>query len=396
MNARERYVRTFHFQPVDHVPDEEFGWWDDTLRIWHKQGLPKEITDNGKGDFYFGFAWKDWAPVNLDLIPGFEYKVLEEDDRHVVFIDGSGVTQMSNKSGASSIPKYLRFPLETHADWEEFKRRMDPTDPRRFPSNLDEIVANLKTAENPVAIGVGSLFGWIRNWMGFENLAMLSIDDPAWVEEMVDYLAEFILACVEPVLVKMEQEGAKLDVASMWEDICFNNGPMVSPKFFRQVVTPRYKRITDRLRKAGCDLVYLDCDGNIMQLVKPWLDGGVNIMFPIEIRGGSDPVKMRELYGHDVLLAGGVDKMALIAGKEAILADIKRLDPLVRDGGFIPHVDHRVPPDVTYENYLYYLREKRAWLGIPEPAPYEERLAEREKKRQIKAKGLKRTDQVKT
>jgi len=383
MNARERYVRTFHFQPVDHVPDEEFGWWDDTLRAWHKQGLPKEIDDNSKGDFYFSFAQKDWAPVHYGLVPGFEHKVLSEDDKHVIYTDGSGVTQMVNKSGASSIPKYIRFPLETREDWENFKRRLNPDEPRRFPSNTDEIVEKLKTAQNPVGIGGGSLFGWIRDWMSFERLAMTSIDDPEWVEEMVDYLAHFILACMEPVLQKLEKAGVKLDVCSMWEDICFNNGPMVGPKFFRKVVTPRYKLITDRLRKAGCDLTYLDCDGNIMQLVKPWLDGGVNIMFPIEIRGGSDPVKMRELYGREVKLAGGVDKMALIAGKKAILADLKRLDPLVRDGGFIPHVDHRVPPDVTFENYLYYLREKRAWLGIPESPPYQERLAEQERQRKV-------------
>lgn len=396
MDARERYLRTFHFQTVDHVPDEEFGWWDDTLRAWHDQGLPKGVSDNSKGDLYFGFAQKDWAPLNLGLMPGFEHRVLEEDDKHITFIDGSGVTQMSNKSGQSSIPKYIRFPLETKQDWEAFKRRMDPEEPGRVPSDIDEIVDRLRTAQNPVGIGAGSLFGWIRNWMGFENLAMLSIDDPDWVEEMVDYLARFILASMEPVLRKLEGAGVKLDVCSMWEDICFNNGPMVSPTFFHRVVTPRYKLITDRLREAGCDLTFLDCDGNIMQLVKPWLDGGVNIMFPIEIRGGSDPVKMRDLYGHDVLLAGGVDKMALIAGKQAILADIKRLDPLIRDGGFIPHVDHRVPPDVTFENYLYYLKEKRAWLGIPEPPPYEERVVEQTGKRRVKAKDFKRTDQVKT
>ena len=48
MNARERFNRVMHFQPVDHVPDEEFGYWDETLQVWHMQGLPREIDDNGK------------------------------------------------------------------------------------------------------------------------------------------------------------------------------------------------------------------------------------------------------------------------------------------------------------------------------------------------------------
>ena len=50
-----------------------------------------------------------------------------------------------------------------------------------------------------------------------------------------------------------------------------------------------------------------------------------------------------------------------------------RIAPYVREGGWIPHVDHRVPPDVTYGNYLYYLRYKRDTFGLPEPAPWDER-----------------------
>ena len=47
MTPRERWIRTMRFQSVDHVPDEEFGYWDNTFTIWHSQGLPKEINNNG-------------------------------------------------------------------------------------------------------------------------------------------------------------------------------------------------------------------------------------------------------------------------------------------------------------------------------------------------------------
>ena len=383
MTPRERYIRTMHFQPVDRVPDEEFGWWGELFPIWHEQGLPKEIDSNEKVDFFFGFDTKVSIPTHQGLIPGFKHQVLEEDDRHVVYIDSDGAKMMANKSGASSIPMYLKFPVETREDWADFKKRIDPEAPERYTWDVDAMAAKLNASDKPTILGVGSLFGWIRNWMGFENLAMASIDDPDWVEEMVDYLADFILATCEQWFGKVQ-----IDNAHFWEDIAFRNGPMVSPAFFGRVVIPRYKRITDRLKEHGTDVISLDCDGNIMSLVPLWIEGGVNTMFPIEIRGGSDPVQMRELYGHDVLLSGGVDKIALIEGKETILADIKRLDPLIRDGGFVPHVDHRVPPDVTYENYLYYVREKRSWLGVPDPAPYEDRLAELRKTDPERAKSF--------
>ena len=359
-----------HFQPVDHIPDGEFGWWRGTLKAWHDQGLPPEIATNERGDFYFGLAVKTSVPTHHGLIPGFERKTISDDGRNLTYVDGNGVLKTMNYRDEGTIPRYLKFPVESREDWEEFKHRLDPASPERHRWEVDEMAPAINASEDPVTIHCGSLFGWIRNWVGFENLAMATIDDPDWVEEMVDYLADFLIAANERWYGKV-----RIDNAHFWEDIAFNNGPMVSPAFFDRVVVPRYKRITDQLKEHGTDVVSLDCDGNIMSLTPLWIKGGVNTMFPIEIRAGSDPLTMRELYGHDVLLSGGVDKMALIAGKPEILDDIKRLDPLIGDGGFIPHVDHRVPPDVTLENYRYYLAEKRAWLGVPEPAPYEERLA---------------------
>jgi len=124
---------------------------------------------------------------------------------------------------------------------------------------------------------------------------------------------------------------------------------------------PRYKRITDALKARGIGVNVLDCDGRIYELVPGWLRGGINCMFPIESLH-TDPWKLREEHGEKVLLLGGVDKMALIAGKDAIDRELERLHPLVGRGGYLPCVDHRVPPDVTYENYLYYLERKKGIL----------------------------------
>jgi len=138
-------------------------------------------------------------------------------------------------------------------------------------------------------------------------------------------------------------------------------------------MVPRYRRITEALRRHGCDVVYVDCDGNINQLVSLWLEAGVNGMFPVEVAAGTDPIVLRDRYGKRVLLLGGVNKRALIAGKQAISKEIERIGPYVKEGGWIPHVDHRVPPDVTLENYRHYLALKRDTFSIPEPAPWEER-----------------------
>jgi len=156
----------------------------------------------------------------------------------------------------------------------------------------------------------------------------------------------------------------ELDFASWWEDMCFNKGPLISPRMFDEFMVPRYKKITDFLKQHGVTINIVDCDGNINELVPLWLKAGVNCMFPLEIAAGSKPEVLREKYGREVLLMGGIDKRALAAGKEAIDRELEKIPPLIEQGGYIPHVDHRVPPDVSYENYLYYIKRKREIIGV--------------------------------
>ena len=41
-------------------------------------------------------------------------------------------------------------------------------------------------------------------------------------------------------------------------------------------------------------------------------------------------------------------------GKAAIKAMVDERIPLMREGGYVPGCDHAMPPDISWENYLYY------------------------------------------
>ncbi len=371
MTHRDRWVRTMHFEPVDHIPDEEFGYWDNTLRSWHEQGLPREIDTLPKADVYFGFAPRGWVPVNQSLLPGFEREVLDDSGDHVLIRDEHGATCEIHASGEDSVPHFVDFLLKGREEWErEFRPRLDPDDPRRLPdqSSWDELKKHWEQSDHALGIGIGSLYGWMRDWMGFERAAMMVYDDPGLVEEIMETITQIVLRTIDRVASQVQ-----IDFGAGWEDMAFRNGPMISPSTFERLMVPRYRRMTELLAKHGCDIVYTDCDGNINALVPLWLEAGVNCMFPVEVAAGTDPVALRDRYGRQILLLGGVNKRALIQGKEAIRSELERIEPCVREGGWIPHVDHRVPPDVTFENYRYYLAAKRDMFGIPEPAPWEQR-----------------------
>ena len=371
MTHRERWLRAMHFESVDHVPDEEFGYWEDTLRDWHEQGLPGEIDTLPKADLYFGFAPRAGVPLENYLRPAFERLVLEDRGDHLLIQDEHGATCEILSSGRDTIPHFLDFRLKNREVWErEFKPRLDPDDPQRRPDPAawQRMTAEWKQRDYPLGVSIGSLYGWIRDWMGFERAAMMLYDDPGLVEEIMEQITLVVLRNLEWAAGHVD-----IDFGSGWEDMCFNQGPMISPADFERLMVPRYRRITELLKQHGCDIVYTDCDGNINHLVPLWLEAGVNCMFPVEVAAGSDPLPMRDRYGKRILLLGGVNKRSLIAGKEAIRKEVARIAPYVAEGGWIPHVDHRVPPDVTLENYRYYLALKRDTFGIPEPAPWEER-----------------------
>ncbi len=362
LTPRDRFKKVMEFQGVDRIPHYEFGYWDEVYGIWQKQGLPDYVNDEASANKYFGFDLFEKCPVNKGLkwlVPPFEYKILEEDESHQTIIDEDGVKCIINKNRTSTIPKFLKFPLENRKDWNQLKRRLDPQDPRRIPDNWDDLVAAYATRDYPLGINIGSLLGFIRDLMGFENTSIAFYDMPELMDEMIEYMCEFNISIIEKILPFIE-----FDYASGWEDIAFKNGPIISPAMFKKFLFPRYKRIAEVLNKYGVKIIFTDCDGNIMPIVEQWIEAGYTCQFPIEVASGTDPVILRKKYGKEVLLIGGVNKQALIKGEKAIDAELKRIDPIINQGGFIPHVDHRCPPDVTFKNYHYYLDQKKKILGF--------------------------------
>jgi uroporphyrinogen decarboxylase len=360
-----------HFKPVDYIPDEEFGYWSENLAVWKQQGVPDNVTNL---EAYFQFAPRSGVPAGLGFSYGFESKVVEETDKYRIIQDGDGAKQQVFTDGSSTIPHYIEFGLKGRKEWEElYKPRLDIDNPSRYPENRSDW-EQIKARFNdpnwsiPIGIGMSSLFGVIRNWAGFEGISMLCYDDPELVEEMITHLADMTCA-----VIKRAASEIKIDYAAGWEDMAFNHGPIISPTMIRKWLTPNYKRISDILRANGCDIIYTDCDGNINDMIEPWLEGGVNGIFPVDVVGGTEPIAIRKKYGNKVVMLGGVDKHALIAGKDAIKAYIKKIKPYVLEGGWIPHVDHRCPPDVTFENYLYYLDVKRETFGMPKDEEFENR-----------------------
>lgn len=358
LTLKERFRRTMFFQDVDVRPNFEFGYWDRTLEVWRKQGMPDWVVNEPTAYDYFGIEDVRWLGVHPCVLPVGKYEVLSETEDHIVYRDEMGCVAQQNKHGDNTIPHYIDFPVKDRESWEPFKAALDPARPERW-AGFKESVEALRHSEAPVGVNCGSLLGTPRNLIGFERIATMPYEDPDLIREIVDTFGGTIVAVLEEALPHIQ-----IDFGHGWEDICYNMGPIVHPEFIREVAGPWYRRIADTLNQHGCCLYSTDTDGNIMPIVDIFLDNGLNTQFPIEVHGGSDPCALRDLYGKRVRLWGGVNKRALAGDKEAIRREMLRLKPYVEQGAFIPTVDHRVPPDVPFDNYKHYLDLKREILNV--------------------------------
>lgn len=382
MNNRDRVKAILHYETYDRMPVVHFGYWFETLEKWHREGhLTSEEAATGyegclsiNQKLGFDFNWFSTFFYHGSLCPPFERKVLEElPDGSKKVMNSYGVVEME-KPGAGSIPMEVSHTLVDRASWEEHylprlqfsedristSRVMNPDDGsyKEFGDGGLDILKNEGRSQH-YGLYCGSLIGDIRNWLGVVNLSYLQVDDEELLAEMIQTVADLDYRNIEQIL----KSGAQFDFAHFWEDICFKNGPLVSPTFFREMIAPHYRRITNLVRNYGIDIVSVDCDGWIDSLLPIWLENGVNTMFPIEVgTWDASMAPWREQYGPELRGVGGMNKTVFSKDRAAIDHEIERLKPLVELGGYIPCPDHRLPPDAEWDNVRYYCDKMREVL----------------------------------
>ncbi len=359
MTDRERFVNQMHYRPVDRCFNMEFGYWDENFKEW-PLFVENGVTNNAEADVFFSFDRIAVAAGTVWMHPRFPEAVVEERGGTLVVMNADGLLAEVPKDRHDTIPHFIKSSIVTPADWEKVKaERFRRDDPAR---RVD--VAALKAAhppgrDYPLGVDCGSMIGKIRDMLTFEGLAYACYDYPEMVEDMVETACVLVEDFLDQVLGRID-----FDFAAGWEDICFKNGPIVSVDFFRRVVMPRYQRISARLREAGIDLWYTDCDGDVRPILPYFLAGGINCLFPFEVNGCAHPAELLGKYGRALRIMGGVDKIQLGLGRAAIEAYLETLVPLVGRGGYIPFCDHRCPPNVKPEDYLYYLDLKEKMFGM--------------------------------
>lgn len=174
------------------------GPWGETLERWRTEGLGE--TE----DFYqaVGLKWDDRAgiPLNLNMVPTFEVKILDKGERYVTLIDEYDVTKKmmrsdfdrsqglkGNAGAMSGMSQWLDFPVKDLRSWKEIYERRFRSDNLKdrlpadwFSGGRERQIKQARTrwVEYFVFPLVG-FFGPIREMMGLEGLIFAMADDPS-------------------------------------------------------------------------------------------------------------------------------------------------------------------------------------------------------------------------
>ncbi len=358
MNERERWLATMTFGTPDRVPLITMGPRESTLARWHQEGLPPgqpwlEALCAQIGVAY-DFPVRSHPPLGVDfrLRPPFEEKVLEHRDGHYVVQDWMGnITEISDQFDVTYIRnardfvtrKWHRFPVVTRADFETMKARYRADDPERFPPDFEDRCRRCRERDDVLALTVSGPFWQLREWCGFEPLCMLMAEDPAFVEEMTVFWNDFVQAMLERLLDRVT-----VDLLRINEDMAYKSKSMVSPAMARRFLAPCWIRWAATAHAAGVPVVDIDSDGKVDLLLPIWIECGVDANDPMEVAAGNDLLDYRRRFGRQIAFGGGIDKRAMAAGGAVLDAEMARLAPLVREGGYLPGCDHGIPPDVSW------------------------------------------------
>jgi len=360
--TREQYVEILAFgSPERPMFCELFGPLVGLADEWLAQGATPDEVD------LTAFDW-DFVPYTdcggytgaLDTHPP---ETLEETDEYLIQRDSLGRTTKMYKA-AATIAHPLDYPVKHMDDWLKLKSRFEFAD-ERIDAHAVGRARQLQQQGAVVRAGMPGGFDVVRQLLGEEHACLAYYEQPELVHDILQTVGDTCVKVYERI-----SENLHIDQLSVHEDMAGKSGPLAGPAQIAQFIGPYYRCVWDLLADRGTKLFNQDSDGNMNPVIDAFLAAGVNVMHPFEPAAGMDMVATRKKYGPRLAIVGGIDKHVLRQDRADIRKELEyKIQPLMREGGTIFGLDHRIPNGTPLANYRYYVDTGRDILGLPPRDP---------------------------
>ncbi|MFH1024313.1 MAG: uroporphyrinogen decarboxylase family protein [Planctomycetota bacterium] len=344
MTTFERMTRMFAHREADRVPVTDSPWGS-TIERWRREGMPADVS------FEDYFDLDRVIGIDADNSPRFPEKVLEETAEYRIGTTKWGATQKSWKH-AGGVPEFLAFEVTGPDAWREAKKRMTPD---RNRVNWERLATRYPGWRKSGAwVSAGLWFGFDishSHFIGTERVLMEMATDPEWILDVWNHCLDVDLALFDMVW----DAGYRFDSIYWPDDMGYKGHTFFSIGMYREFLKPVHKRACDWARAKGVKVQLHSC-GNVEPFIPDLIEIGVDMLNPIEVKAGMDPVALKQKFGDRLAFHGGLNA-ALYWHPEKMWEEMKRVIPAMRkNGGYVASTDHSVPDSVTLAQFTEFVR----------------------------------------
>ncbi len=365
MTARERVLVALNHEEADRVPIHD-GPWVSAIERWHDEGLPREVNPAE----YFDF---ELVGFGADTSPQLPIDTVEENEEYIIRTTEYGGLRRDHKD-YSSTPEIIDYPCKSRDDWERLKGRLTP-DPDRVDwegawlagtaedDRGEESVLEMGRRDRRLGLPgcrqareagrftyYGHAFGYdkMQSYVASEQLLMAIATDPDWVRDMYETDATLAIEMHE----MMKEGGFEFDGAWILCDLGYRNGLLFSPHHYDEQLRPTFRRLVDYFHSEGLPVLLHTC-GCVTELVPRFIEDGLDCLQPLEVKAGMDLLELKEEFGDEIALFGGIDVRAMADPDPAVIEEeIASKIPIAKQGGgYLYHSDHSVPNNVSFAQY---------------------------------------------
>ncbi len=366
---REEYLDYMTFQGARRpLLVELFGPLLGLEEEWRRQGAREDEINLTA--FGFDYVRRHGVRAATGFIHGCREEILEDTPEFAITRDRYG-RRMKLSKAAATIPLPMDYPVTDMDSWRKMKPHYEFSEDR-FAEGWAERAREARARAALIVVHVPGGFDEVRQLMGEEQACLACYEQPELLHDILETIGRTARRVLERVV-----EQVRVDQLSVHEDMAGRSGPLWGPRQVREFVLPYYRRAWEPLAARGARLFSQDSDGNMNPVIDAFLDAGVNCMFPMEPAAGMNIVQVRERYGERLAVLGGIDKHVVRRSREAIRRELEyKLQPMMRGGGAVFGLDHRIPNGTPIELYRHYVRTARDMLGLdPDPEPGWARMA---------------------
>ncbi|PKO23857.1 MAG: hypothetical protein CVU38_01935 [Chloroflexi bacterium HGW-Chloroflexi-1] len=339
ITPHERVRLALAHQEADRIPIHDSPWTA-TVTRWRREGLPDDITP----EEYFGFEIRFFG---VDLSPQYPVRVLERSEEYILETTPYGGMRKNHRD-YSTTPELVDYGVKRREDWEAARRRLQPSHTRVDWVTLKQNYERAQSENLYLTFSAVTGYDLCQAYIRSDILLPLLITDPDWIRDIAETQADMVIEMAKIVM----QEGYRFDAAFLFDDMGYRNGPLFSPRTYRQIFKPADRRMFDFFHSHDMKIILHSC-GNVKMFIPDLLDIGLDCLQPLEVKAGMDLPELKRTYGKDLAFMGGIDVRAMNDPDPAVLEReiATKVSAAKVGGGYIYHSDHSIPNDVSLQQY---------------------------------------------